>query len=100
MPVLKETVRRAMQAQAPQLYRQLERSGKLASFVKEQADALNAEIHDAVMQRMMEPDMQALPDLERPMVQPSRREMSRSCRAPRGRPRRHAKPLTGSAVTV
>ena len=66
MPILKETVRLALKEQAPQLYRQLERSGKLASFVKEQADALNAEIHDAMMQRMMEPDMQALPDLERP----------------------------------
>lgn len=66
MPILKETVRLAMKEQAPALYRQLERSGKLAGFVKEQTDELNAEIHDAVMQRMMKPDMQALPDLERP----------------------------------
>lgn len=66
MPILKETVRLAMKEQAPALYRQLERSGKLAGFVKEQTDELNAEIHDAVMQRMMKPDMQALPDMERP----------------------------------
>ncbi len=61
MPILKETVRLAIKEQAPQLYRQLQSSGRLASFVKAQADALNNQAVEAANLRIDKPEVQNLP---------------------------------------
>lgn len=65
MPILKETVRLALKEQAPQLYRQLERSGQLATFVKDQSRELNDLAGDAAMARIIKPEVQNLPYLEK-----------------------------------